>query len=136
MNDENLEKGSATRFKAGQSGNPGGRPRNRPISDRLRELVEDALPEAERIRLGLSEGATYGDGLVKVLADLALAGKIDAIRDIRDSIEGKTAPRTERPDLANRTVELLVKYDPSIFPSNSPNVSPVAVSLPIQAKSN
>jgi Family of unknown function (DUF5681) len=136
VNDENLEKGLTTRFKTGQSGNPGGRPRKRPISDRLREMAEVLLPEEKRIKFGLPEGATYGDGLAEKLYDSALAGKTDAIREIRDAIEGKAGPRVEGPDFRDQPTEFAVYYAASILPANTPNVSPVAVSLPPTAKSN
>jgi Family of unknown function (DUF5681) len=45
----NLEKGAPHRFKPGASGNPGGRPKKRPISERYEELAELELPEKERI---------------------------------------------------------------------------------------
>ena len=55
MNNENLEKGARYRFKPGQSGNPGGRPKRRPISECYLELAELPLPEADRTKYGLPE---------------------------------------------------------------------------------
>ncbi len=95
MNNENLEKGAPYRFKPGQSGNPGGRRKKRPISGRYAELAELELPEEKRIKYGLPEGATYGDALALVRFDAALEGKPDAAREIREAIEGKTGQRQE-----------------------------------------
>ncbi len=91
----NLEKGAPHRFKPGQSGNPGGRPRKRPISDRYAELAELELPEKERIKYGLSEGATYGDAIVLAMFNSALEGNPYAAREIREALEGKTGQRQE-----------------------------------------
>jgi Family of unknown function (DUF5681) len=93
----NLEKGVPYRFPPGQSGNPGGRPRKRPISDLYAELAEAELPEKERIKHGLPEHATYGHGIAMVMFRAALEGKADAAREIREAIEGKTGPRHETP---------------------------------------
>jgi len=47
--------------KPGQSGNPSGRPRMQPISDRYAHIAEEKLPENIRKKLKLGPGATYGD---------------------------------------------------------------------------
>ena len=98
MNNENLEKGAPYRFKAGQSGNPGGRPRKRPISERYAELAELRLPEKDRIKHGLPKGATYGDALVAFVFKAALEGNPYAAREIREAIEGKIGQRQETTD--------------------------------------
>jgi hypothetical protein len=98
VNNENLEKGAPHRFKPGQSGNPGGRPRKRPISERYEELAELELPKKDRIKHGLPEGATYGDALAMVMFKLALEGNPNAAREIREAIEGKIRQRQEAKD--------------------------------------
>jgi hypothetical protein len=95
MNDQNLLKGEPYRFQPGQSGNPGGRPKRRAISDSYEAITRLELPEADRIRLGLWEGATYQDALAMVTVKAALQGKVDAVREIREAIEGKAGTRHE-----------------------------------------
>jgi Family of unknown function (DUF5681) len=106
--DTNLEKGKPYRFKPGESGNPGGRPKKRPISDRYAELAELELPETGRIKHDLPEGATYGDALAIVMFKLALEGKTDAAREVREAIEGKTAHRQEtiEPEKTRKTLDI------------------------------
>jgi hypothetical protein len=108
VNNSNLEKGAPYRFKPGVSGNPGGRPKKRAISDRYLELAEQELPEKYRIKYGLPEGATFGDALAVVMFEAALAGKAEAAREIREAIEGKTAQRQETIDPESRDVNVQV----------------------------
>lgn len=98
MNDSNLEKGAATRFKPGVSGNPGGRPRTRPISQRYGELVEKKLPEEDRIKCGLPEGATYGDAV-------ALAVAKDALQANRQPSARYAKPSKARPGRDRKTLQ-------------------------------
>jgi uncharacterized protein DUF5681 len=104
----NLEKGAPYRFKPGQSGNPGGRPKKRPISDCYEELAERELPEKERIKHGLPKGATYGHALAIVMFKAALEGKSDAAREIREAIEGKAAQRQEIIDRAGGEIRVVL----------------------------
>jgi hypothetical protein len=106
VNNENLEKGAPHRFKTGQSGNPGGRPKRRPVSDRYAEMAELPLPEEERIKYGLPEGASYGDALVARTFKDALEGNPYAAREIREAIEGKTGQRQEIIDLQVHHLEV------------------------------
>jgi hypothetical protein len=100
----NSEKGPSHRFKPGVSGNPGGRPKRRPISERYAEFAERPLPEKDRIKHGVPKGGTYGDAFAMVMFKAALEGKADAAREIREAIEGRTAPRQD----ANSSAELRV----------------------------
>jgi hypothetical protein len=75
-----------------------GRSKKRPISDRYAELLELPVPEKERRKHGLPEGATYGDALAVATFNRALEGQPDAIREIRESIEGKSSQRKEPKD--------------------------------------
>jgi uncharacterized protein DUF5681 len=95
-------------WKPGESGNLLGRPKRRPISDRYEDRAETPLPEKERIKRRLARGATYADALALGQFNAALNGRTDAAREIREAIEGKAQQRLE---LANRRVEIHVKYD-------------------------
>jgi hypothetical protein len=86
------------KWAPGQSGNPSGRPRRRPISDRYAEMVETLLPDDIRNAVGLPKGATYGDAIALGQARQAIKGKPDAAREIREAIEGKTWQRDHEAD--------------------------------------
>ena len=47
----------------GQTGNPGGRPKKKPITDRYLRIVETELPGKIRLALSLPSGATFGDAI-------------------------------------------------------------------------
>lgn len=76
-------------WKPGQSGNPGGRPRKKPISDRYMELAETVLPDDLRRKLKLPEKATYGDAVALRIFHTAIGGKHEAARELREAIEGR-----------------------------------------------
>jgi hypothetical protein len=86
---------SSTRFRPGQSGNPGGRPRKRPISERYAVMVETQLPKDVCRKLNLPEGATYGDALAMGQVNAAMRGDTSAAREIREAVEGKVTARHE-----------------------------------------
>src|SRR5271156_4076312 len=86
------------KWAPGQSGNPTGRPRKRPISDRYAEMVETVLPDDLRNAVGLPKGATYGDAIALSQARQAIKGKPEAAREIREAIEGKTCQRDHETD--------------------------------------
>ena len=82
-------------FKPGQSGNPGGRPKKRPISSRYALLAEVRLPERVRKKLKLPEGATLADAGVVALYSAMAEGKHGAAKEIREGIEGRAPQRIE-----------------------------------------
>lgn len=72
-------------FKKWESGNPGGRPKKLPITDRLRE--ELAKKGKSRI--------TNDAAIARKLITMAIAGDKEAIKEIFDRTEGKPVQRTE-----------------------------------------
>lgn len=70
----------STQFQPGQSGNPKGRPRKRPLSDLL----------AEKLEQGSGDGATtWDERLVTALLETAATGDVAAIKEVFNRIEGK-----------------------------------------------
>lgn len=77
-------------WKPGQSGNPSGRPRKKPLTERYEQVLEEALPEKARLKLGLAPGATYGDAIAAGQARKAVMGATEAAKEIREAVEGKS----------------------------------------------
>ena len=76
-------------WQPGQTGNPGGRPKKKPITDRYLRIVETELPDEIRAAIGLPRGATFGDAIALAQARQAIKGETNAAREIREAIEGR-----------------------------------------------
>jgi hypothetical protein len=88
-------------FGPGKSGNPGGRPRKRPISGRYADVAETELPDDFQRVLRLPKGATFGDAIAMGQVRAAIKGRTDAAREVREAIEGKA---TQRIEIADTTI--------------------------------
>ena len=65
-------------FKKGQSGNPGGRPKEKPFADALRLEIADAGEDHKALRR-----------VARALLKKAEGGDIPAIRELADRLDGK-----------------------------------------------
>ena len=101
-------------WKPGESGNPAGRPRKRPLSDSHEELLRSIAPPEIRNALNqrgarLDKTATWSDCISYSLGRKAIAGDVTAAKELRESVEGKSTQRIELAHLGERQ-ELLVVY--------------------------
>jgi hypothetical protein len=78
----NLARGQAFRFKPGQSGNPGGRPRTAKLSEACRAKLASPIP-------GDPEGRSFADVIADKFALQALKGDIRAAQELADRAEGR-----------------------------------------------
>jgi len=78
----NLARGQAFRFKPGQSGNPGGRPRTAKLSEACRAKLASPVPGDPEIR-------SFADVITDKLALQALKGDIRAAQELADRAEGR-----------------------------------------------
>jgi hypothetical protein len=69
------------RFEKGQSGNPSGRPKLTRLTEALREQIAAINPNAPE--------QTIAEQIAQTLIKLAIAGDVQAIREIGDRTEGK-----------------------------------------------
>jgi len=77
-------------WRPGQTGNPGGRPKKKPITDRYLRIVETELPDEIRAAIGLPRGATFGDAIAFAQAWQAIKGETAAAKEMREAIEGRS----------------------------------------------
>jgi len=87
-------------WKPGESGNPSGRPRKLPITERYATIAELPVPDYLLTALKLSEAErreikTYGDALALSQFRAAIKGKTEAAREIADRLEGKARQAVE-----------------------------------------
>ena len=98
-NRSNVENLIPYQFKPGESGNPGGRPKKRPITDYVREQLENQIPTAMRAKLPAAfvevygESATFGQMLAFQMVAKAATGEMHAMREVLDRVEGKVSQR-------------------------------------------
>ena len=90
----------AAKWKPGQSGNPSGRPRKIPITDRYATIAELPAPDNLLAALKLSEAErqeirTYGDALALSQFRAGIKGKTEPAREITDRLEGKARQPVE-----------------------------------------
>jgi hypothetical protein len=79
----------------GVSGNAGGRPKKRSISERYAFVAEVPLPEDIRKKFTMPIGSTFGDaGAIGTFLAM-MEGKYGAAKEIREAIEGKATQRIE-----------------------------------------
>jgi hypothetical protein len=71
-------------FQPGQSGNPTGKPKQKPLRDALLLAIK-RVDKDDKIKL---------NAMAEALVEKALAGDVMAFREIADRVEGKVAQQT------------------------------------------
>jgi len=101
MFDPNI--GAGTRWKKGASGNPGGRPRTRVLSEALRNRLAEAKPDDPEHR-------TWAEAIAANLIEIAAsksANAIAAANEVSDRAEGRPSQHLQisdfQADLQNRS---------------------------------
>jgi hypothetical protein len=100
----NSDIGRATRWRKGQSGNAGGRPKSRLLSEALRSRLAEVKP-------GDPAGRTYAEVVAENLIEIACSegpGAVQAASEIADRLEGRSRQSVEFADI---TAELRNKSD-------------------------
>ena len=90
----------ANKWKPGHSGNPAGRPKKLPITDRYAAVAELPVPDNLLTALRLREAEksaikTYGDALVLSQFRAGNKGKTEPAREIADRLEGRARQAVE-----------------------------------------
>lgn len=90
-----------TQFKPGQSGNPKGRPRKRPLSDLLAEKLVETADGAD---------APWDDRLVMALLTTAVGGDVAALKEVFNRLEGKVPDRVTHGEDATPTRKIRDRF--------------------------
>src|ERR1039458_6237424 len=96
--------GNLTPFEPGESGNPSGRPKKRPITDEYYERSQEPLPESLRVKINTALGeealkkkATWSQAnSLRRFLDALTEGGHPSSKEIREAIEGKAPMRLDR----------------------------------------
>ena len=98
-----IEQTKASRFRAGDSGNPGGRPKTKTLSKAYRNRLEELNPADPA-------GRSFAECIAEVMIKLALKGHVPAAIEICDRVEGKNKLAVSGPDdddFAEKSIEEL-----------------------------
>jgi Family of unknown function (DUF5681) len=76
-------------WKPGQSGNPSGRPKRKPLTDAYAAILEKRIPAAVAHKLQLIGRPTYAQVIAMALAQEAIKGKVNAAAEMADRVEGR-----------------------------------------------
>jgi len=116
---ENSLANLAPPWEPGQSGNPKGRPPKRPQSEANEELLRRAAPVEVVValrNLGLPANATCAEVLALCLFREGIKGNVVAIKELRESVEGKAMQRIELTSPEDRGWEVRVTYAEEVAP--------------------
>ena len=91
-----------TRFTPGHSGNPGGRPRRKPLTEWARRICDEPAHQGAE--------QTNAEMVVRMMFDLAKAGDIAAAKLLWSYLEGPPTQRVEF-DYKQNIREFAAKYD-------------------------
>jgi hypothetical protein len=80
-------------WKPGQSGNPSGRPKRRPITDGYGEMAREKMPPELCKQLRMKPGSTFAQAVARALFIKAMKGDVRSATEIRQAIEGSTTQR-------------------------------------------
>ena len=85
-------------FMPGQSGNPSGRPKRKPLTDAYAALLDKPIPPDMARQLKLDESTTYAQVIAMSLVREAVKGKVQAAAEVADRVEGKITQPISGPD--------------------------------------
>src|SRR6266446_4998038 len=91
-----------------------GRPRKRPMSEANDDLLRRAAPPQVVLalcKLGLPKDATNADVLALCLFREGLAGNVYAVKELRESTEGRATQRIELLSHEDRQVDIHVTFE-------------------------
>ena len=110
---------TAPRWKPGESGNPGGRPKKRPVTDEYFQILGEPLPESLRKQINslfktelLQKGATFARaGALRRALDSLLEGGWSASKEMREATEGKAPMRMEIIGTEKKVITITIQDD-------------------------
>lgn len=95
-------------FKPGQSGNPGGRPKKKLFREALTKVLETAGEDPDKLT-----------AIAQALYDKAKTGDVSAIKEVRDTLDGKPAQAIVGGDEEDNPINVIARIERVIVdPSN------------------
>lgn len=97
-------------FMPGQSGNPSGRPKRKPLTDAYAALLDKPIPPDMARQLKLDESTTYAQVIAMSLVREAVKGKVQAAAEVADRVEGRVMERVQVDHRGDPLAELLSEF--------------------------
>ena len=85
-------------WKPGQSGNPGGRPKKKPLTEAYGRILKRRVPADVLRKLGLKGHPTYAEVIALSLAREGIKGKVQAAAELADRVEGRISAPGDSPE--------------------------------------
>ncbi len=96
-------------WKPGESGNPSGRPKRRPITDYYKQMAREKMPPDMCKQLGMKVGSTFGQALARQFIR-GIKGEVRNAIEIREAIEGSATQRVKHEVVDKpRTIEEILE---------------------------
>jgi hypothetical protein len=83
-------------WKPGESGNPSGRPKRRPITDCYIQMARQKMPPESCKQLGMKVGSTFAEAVARGQFIRAMKGEVRNASEIREAIEGNATQRVKQ----------------------------------------
>ena len=90
-------------WQPGQSGNPGGRPKRKLLTDAYARILDIPVP-------GDKEGHTFAEAIAFAMAKEAIKGKVNAAAEIADRVEGRALQQIKMTETSDPLNELLKEF--------------------------
>lgn len=90
-------------FKPGQSGNPSGRPKRKPLTEAYAAILDKPIP-------GDKEGHTFAEAIALAMAKEAIKGKVNAAAELADRVEGRALQQIKMTESCDPLAELLSEF--------------------------
>ena len=85
-------------WKPGQSGNPGGRPKKKPLTAAYAAILTKKIPASVARKLQLLGRPTYAQVIAMSIAQEAIKGKVHAAAELADRVEGRIGTPGDSPE--------------------------------------
>lgn len=102
-------------FQPGVSGNPGGRPKRKPLTEAYQALMNQVCPEDK-------DGRTYAQLIARALMKEAIKGKVQAAAELADRVEGRVNQSLDLNVQTDKLGEFLNAFSAGPVPAGETNV--------------
>ena len=97
-------------WKPGQSGNPGGRPKRKVLTDAYTALLDQTISPDVARKLQIKESSTYAEVIAMALVREAVKGKVNAAAELADRAEGRVMERVQVNRMGDPLADLLAEF--------------------------